>query len=93
MDSAFEEKLAQMQKKQETSSEQATWPSWELVRESAVFVTDNLDLCWVAAKSIFGETATPEHALSIYDRLNERLDYLDAQLDDYEEDEEYEEDE
>lgn len=28
-------------------------------------VTDTLDFCWAAAKSVFEEAATPEHALRI----------------------------
>jgi hypothetical protein len=43
------------------------------VRESALFVTDTLELCWASAQAIFEDRATPELALSIYDRLIERM--------------------
>lgn len=46
------------------------------VRDAAVFVTDTLDLCWASAKAVFGDKATPELALAIYDRISERIDLL-----------------
>ena len=33
-----------------------------------IYVVDTLDLCIAAAETLFGEAATPDHALAIYDR-------------------------
>ena len=33
------------------------------VRDAATETTDTLDLCWAAAQAVFGNKATPEHAL------------------------------
>jgi hypothetical protein len=79
MDTEFDEKLERMDKQQRTNlsgDSVLSWPTWNHVRDSSVFVTDTLDLCWVAAKSIFGEKASPEHALAIYDRMTERLETI-----------------
>jgi uncharacterized protein YjaG (DUF416 family) len=43
------------------------------VRNAAVFVVDTLDLCMAAARSLFENRATPEHALEIYDRIVARM--------------------
>lgn len=32
---------------------------------AAVDVTDTLDLAWLAAQAVFGERATPEHAIQV----------------------------
>lgn len=42
--------------------------------ESAVYVNDTLDLCWASASSVFGDRATPEIALAIYDRVVSRAE-------------------
>jgi hypothetical protein len=39
--------------------------------DAAVYVRDTLDLAFAAAKSLFKD-ATLEHALAIYDRIEER---------------------
>lgn len=36
-----------------------------ITRDALINVTDTLDFCWAAAKAVFEETATPEHALQI----------------------------
>ncbi|MCU7839751.1 MAG: hypothetical protein KZQ94_10295 [Candidatus Thiodiazotropha sp. (ex Troendleina suluensis)] len=41
----------------------------EDVRESAVFVTDTMEIAWLSAQSVFEAAATPEMALQIYDRM------------------------
>lgn len=43
------------------------------VRESAVFVTDTLNIAWLSAQSVFEDTATPEIAIAIYDRIAARI--------------------
>jgi hypothetical protein len=35
---------------------------------NAVYVNDTLELAWLSAQAIFGDKATPEIALEIYDR-------------------------
>jgi hypothetical protein len=45
----------------------------EDVVDAAVFVNDTLELSWASAQSVFGEKATPEIALAIFDRLAARL--------------------
>ena len=52
------------------------------VCDAAVFVTDTLDLCWASARSVFGDNATPEHALAIYDRLVAQIAKQEADMDD-----------
>lgn len=37
--------------------------------DAAVFVNDTLVLAWASAQSVFEKSATPEHALAIYDRI------------------------
>lgn len=100
MDTTFDEKLDRMEKSQNMSfsfgggdTVLEGYPTWRDVKGAAVFVTDTLDLCWVAAKSIFGEQATPEHALAIYDRMQQRLEEVGMQEceDDADEDDEDEE--
>jgi hypothetical protein len=46
----------------------------ECVVEASVYVTDTLDLCRTSAESVFGDEATPELALEIYDRVEERIE-------------------
>jgi hypothetical protein len=43
------------------------------VRDAAVFVTDTLELSWASAQSVFGDKATPEIALAIYDRVIDKM--------------------
>ncbi len=43
------------------------------VIESATFVNDTLELAWMSAAEVFGDKATPEVALAIYDRIAARL--------------------
>ena len=43
------------------------------VLEAATFATDTLELSWASAQSIFEKSATPEHALAIYDRIVARI--------------------
>lgn len=43
------------------------------VREAAVFVTDTLDVAWLAAQAVFEERASPEVALAIFDRFVSRI--------------------
>ena len=43
------------------------------VRDSAVFVTDTLDIYWAAAQAVFEEQATPEHAIAICKMLIDEL--------------------
>lgn len=45
----------------------------EDVRESAVWVTDTLDLCWDSARAVFEERAEPSLALAIFDRVVDRM--------------------
>jgi hypothetical protein len=35
------------------------------IRDSAIMVTDTLDIAWAAAQAIFEDQAKPEHALKI----------------------------
>jgi len=39
------------------------------VDEAAIFVNDTMELCWASAQTVFGDKATPDHALAIYDRV------------------------
>jgi len=43
-------------------------------RDAAVELTDTLDLCWVAAQSVFGKKALPEHALTLLPMFMQRAD-------------------
>lgn len=77
MDTTFDDKLAVMEKKQSRLSHGDSvlgTTTWSQVRNSAVFVTDTLDLAWASAKAIFADKATPEHALAIYDRMIETIE-------------------
>ena len=56
------------------------------LRDTAVHVTDTLDLAWAAAQSVFEDQAKPEHALKILELFllsestqNERRDYGDGE--------------
>lgn len=51
----------------------------EDVRNAAVYVADTLDLCWLAAQTLFGNKAKPEHALAIFDRHSNWLDKMPKQ--------------
>jgi len=44
------------------------------VHDAAIFVNDTLDLCWASAQQVFGEKASPEVALAIYDRVVTRME-------------------
>lgn len=84
MDTKFDEKLQLLEKSRTISfgggdTVLESFPTWSDVRDASIFVTDTMDLCWVAAKSIFGEQATPEHAIAIYDRMQVRLEELGMQ--------------
>ncbi len=43
------------------------------VRKEITFVTDTMVLCLASAQSLFGDKATPEIAIAIYDRLVTRM--------------------
>ena len=43
------------------------------VHLAAVYVNDTLELAWRSAQSVFEERATPQLALEIYDRINQRI--------------------
>lgn len=45
----------------------------EDVREAITFINDTLELSWLAVKEIFGDKAIPEHAMQLYDRINQRI--------------------
>lgn len=45
----------------------------EDVRDASTWVNDTIDLSWVSACQIFGDKATPELALLIYDRISLRI--------------------
>lgn len=47
------------------------WPAE--IRSAVPWVNDTLDLSWASACQIFGDKAKPEHALEIYDRINQRI--------------------
>lgn len=94
MDTKFDEKLDLMEKMQRGRGDTVLGsPTFSEVRDAAVFVIDTLDLCWVAAKSVFAEQANPAHAIDIYDRIQERLaeSQLNVDQDDYDLDDEDEE--
>jgi hypothetical protein len=38
-----------------------------------VWVNDTLELCWASARQVFGEAASPETALAIFDRICARI--------------------
>lgn len=42
------------------------------LRDAAIDLTGTLDLCWVAAQSVFGKAAKPEHALQLLPLFMER---------------------
>ncbi|MDI1483588.1 hypothetical protein [Polyangium sp. y55x31] len=44
----------------------------EHIIEAMTYVTDTLDVAWVAALDVFGKEATPQLALQIYDRMHAR---------------------
>lgn len=44
-------------------------------RDALFYVVDTLELCQSAAWSLWGNDATPEHALALYDRV-EQLRHL-----------------
>lgn len=35
------------------------------LKDSAVELTETLDLCWTAARAVFDESATPDHAIAL----------------------------
>ena len=41
----------------------------EAIRAAAISVTDTLDVCWAAARAVFEDKATPDHALAICQML------------------------
>ena len=41
----------------------------EDTKDATVYVADTLELAWCAARQVFGEIATPEVALEIFDRI------------------------
>ncbi|MDA8092316.1 MAG: hypothetical protein M0T84_00120 [Betaproteobacteria bacterium] len=43
------------------------------VRDATIFVSDTLLIAWKSAQSIFGERASPEVALAIFDRIETRM--------------------
>lgn len=91
MPTVFDEKLESLEK----SFRAESFPQFSEVREASGFVVDTLDIAWSAAKAIFGEKATPDHALEIYDRMILRIEAVQAQAsdeDEYDDEEEYEED-
>jgi hypothetical protein len=92
MPTVFDEKLESLEK----SFRAESFPQFSEVREASGFVVDTLDIAWSAAKSIFGDKATPDHAIEIYDRMILRIEAVQAQENDEEEEygdeDEYEED-
>jgi len=91
MPTVFDEKLESLEK----SFRAESFPQFNEVREASGFVVDTLDIAWSAAKAIFGDKATPDHALEIYDRMILRIEAVQAQAsdeDEYDDEEEYEED-
>lgn len=91
MPTVFDEKLESLEK----SFRAESFPQFSEVREASGFVVDTLDIAWSAAKAIFGEKATPDHALEIYDRMILRIEAVQAQEsdeDEYGDEDEYEED-
>lgn len=44
------------------------------IRDSAIELTDTLDLCWAAARAVFEKDAVPEHALALLPMVIERAD-------------------
>jgi hypothetical protein len=40
--------------------------------DATAYVHDTLKTAWVSARGLFGSHATPEHALAIFDRINDR---------------------
>ncbi len=87
MPTVFDEKLESLEK----SFRAQSFPQFSEVREASAFVVDTLDIAWSAAKSIFGDKATPDHALEIYDRMILRIEAVQAQEEEGDE-EEYDED-
>lgn len=91
MPTVFDEKLESLEK----SFRAESFPQFSEVREASGFVVDTLDIAWSAAKALFGEKATPDHALEIYDRMILRIEAVQAHAgdeEDYDDEEEYEED-
>ncbi|MBP7861644.1 hypothetical protein KA183_08170 [bacterium] len=91
MPTVFDEKLESLEK----SFRAESFPQFSEVREASGFVVDTLDIAWSAAKSLFGDKATPDHAIEIYDRMILRIEAVQAQESDDEEfsdEDEYEED-
>ena len=52
----------------------------ERLIDSAIFVTDTLELCLASAQAVFEEEATPKLALEIYDRVVERMIELEHEI-------------
>jgi hypothetical protein len=50
------------------------------ISDAAIFVNDTLDIAWASAKSVFGNDATPDIAVLIYDRIIERKQLIDLQF-------------
>jgi len=46
----------------------------ESMRAAAIELTDTLDLCWAAARSVFEDAATPEHAIALLPQFMARAD-------------------
>ncbi len=44
------------------------------MRDSAVELTDTLDLCWAAARAVFEQHAKPEHAIALLPMFMARSD-------------------
>lgn len=48
----------------------------ETFRGALVDCTDTLDFCWAAVRAVFGDAATPEHALALLPQVMLREEAL-----------------
>jgi hypothetical protein len=48
-----------------------SWRGTEHTAEAAAYVHDTLELAWLAATDLFGDKATADIAVALYDRIDE----------------------
>ena len=51
----------------------------KVLAEAALHVHATLEIAWLAAQSVFGDRATPDLALAVYDRVNHEVEVRAAQ--------------
>lgn len=77
----FDTKLEVLDKHHDLQRSVLNNTTWSELKDASIFTVDTLDLCHAAAKALFEDEATPEHAFAIYDRIVCRLGKSMAEID------------